>query len=330
MKYKISGIIDLEPVNQLAPESIPEPQPEPSRVAYGTAVNFRYWNNERPEEETQKYLTRLKELFTWGVLEGVGKMTYVHPAQNTWNWKGIDTILAWFNANNMKLKYHTLVWDKKVPRWFKDLPDDGQRRNELRKHIMTVLSRYKGKISIYDIINEPVTARSYACYMGINKWYTGTITSCFKWAREANSEATLLINENHIIEMNTRRAAYKKLILKLLDNQHKAPIGGIGLECHFGKTLLSDEQILKALDDMAEIGLPLYISEFDMVYTTDEYQAEAYKHAYEIFSNHKAVKQIFMWGFYDGRHWRHKAGLFDHQFNPKPAYYSLKPILTGL
>ncbi len=62
--------------------------------------------------------------------------------------------------------------------------------------------------------------------------------------------------------------------------------------------------------------------------TYNDYQAWAYRKFFDIVRNHEATRGLVVWGFYDAT-MHLKAGLFDEDFNEKPVYCSLLPLLTG-
>ncbi|MES2796112.1 MAG: endo-1,4-beta-xylanase, partial [Bacteroidota bacterium] len=50
--------------------------------------------------------------------ENVMKMGPIHPLENQYNWADADSIFAFANRNNIKMRGHTLCWHSQTPKWF--------------------------------------------------------------------------------------------------------------------------------------------------------------------------------------------------------------------
>jgi hypothetical protein len=82
---------------------------------------------------------------------------------------------------------------------------------------------------------------------------------------------------------------------------------------------MEPEDILKRLDAMAELGLPIAITEFDVKATDKRLQGEMLRDAMIAFFSHPSVTGVTMWGFWDAQHWLTDAPLFYQDWTPKPA-----------
>ena len=51
------------------------------------------------------------------VAENAFKFDAVHPAQNTYNFTNTDALVNFAEANEMKIRGHTLVWHNQLPSW---------------------------------------------------------------------------------------------------------------------------------------------------------------------------------------------------------------------
>ena len=81
----------------------------------------------------------------WGQLE---------PRRGQYDWTSSDRLVEFAGANGQSVYGHTLVWHTDLPDW---LPQDGspeELRELLREHITTVVSRYRGKVWAWDVVNE--------------------------------------------------------------------------------------------------------------------------------------------------------------------------------
>ncbi len=74
-----------------------------------------------------------------------------HPSEDRYNWTTPDALVKWCQENNIKVWGHTLVWHAQTGRLVLPAGADGQpvtrelAMERLKKHIMTVVGRYKGQ-----------------------------------------------------------------------------------------------------------------------------------------------------------------------------------------
>src|SRR6185503_252385 len=115
------------------------------------------------------------------------------------NWAPADEIVAFAQANNMKMRGHTLVWHNQLPTWiFVDQKGDTVSKevllNRLKTHITEVVTRYKGKIYAWDVVNEVISDKKDEFYRK-SAWYKicgeEYIAKAFQYAHEADPAALL-------------------------------------------------------------------------------------------------------------------------------------------
>ena len=133
--------------------------------------------------------------------ENAMKMGPIHPKENEYNWKGADSIVAFAQRNNLKLRGHALVWHNQTPDWlFKDA-NGKQVTKELllqrmKEHITSVVSRYKGKIYAWDVVNEVIADEDDKFYRD-SPWFRicgdEFIAKAFEYAHAADPDALLFL-----------------------------------------------------------------------------------------------------------------------------------------
>jgi endo-1,4-beta-xylanase len=106
--------------------------------------------------------------------ENAMKMGPIHPGEREYNWGDADSIVAFAERNNMRLRGHTLVWHNQTPGWlFKDASGNQVSKEVLlqrmKDHITTVVGRYKGKIYAWDVVNEAISDKKDE-YLRPSKW----------------------------------------------------------------------------------------------------------------------------------------------------------------
>jgi endo-1,4-beta-xylanase len=281
--------------------------------------------------------------------ENAMKFAQLHPAQNTYTWEEADYLLNFATQNNMRVHGHTLIWYKNPPAWVLNFQgDEAAWDNLLKTHIQTVVTRYKGKIKSWDVVNEAVaengTLRSTECI-----WYqklgAAYIEKSFRYAHEADPDALLFYNDYGHEFGPTKRTAIINLVNDL--KAKGVPIHGMGLQMHTRYTQ-SDQNLAAAINTAAATGLKVHISELDMEINTGNLLdltfsaglAAQQKAKYEfIVKTYNAIPKsqqfgITTWNVGDADSWirgqynRPDWPLpFDDNYNRKPAYQG---ILDGV
>src|SRR4051812_20189276 len=135
--------------------------------------------------------------------ENAMKMGPIHPRENEYYWKDADSIAAFAKRNGMKLRGHTLCWHSQAPAWiFVDAQGKQVSREvllgRLKEHIQTVVSRYKGTVYAWDVVNEAISDKKDE-YLRPSPWLKiigeDYIAKAFEYAHEADPDAQLFYND---------------------------------------------------------------------------------------------------------------------------------------
>ena len=218
----------------------------------------------------------------------------------------------------------------------------------MREHIHTVVGRYKGRIQVWDVVNEAV-ADGGTNVLRTSFWLEiigpDFIAKAFEYAHEADPDAILRYNDYGLESPAKRR----KLItlIKSLQEQH-VPVMAIGSQTHVSVSSPDFAAEDQALTELETLGLPIHITELDvnsaqggqrstgadvasnaattqggLVTDADRRLADAYANLFRAFVKHqKSVKVVTFWGVNDGVSWRAQGRplLFDANDQPKPAF----------
>jgi endo-1,4-beta-xylanase len=278
---------------------------------FGTAISGRVFRDGADPAEKEKYLTILKENFNAAVHENALKWYSTERRQGETSYADADRMLEWCEQNGIRMRGHCLFWEveKYVQDWVKRL-DAEQLRQAIERRAKEVTTRYRGRITEYDVNNEMVHGNYYASRLGDE-----IHVQMFKWAHEGDPGALLFVNDYSILS-GRDLDAYVKQIKKLL--AMGAPIGGIGAQGHFDAPI-DVAQVKASLDRLAQFGLPIRVTEFDVNTDDEAKKAQFLGEFYRTCFAHPAVEGILMWGFWEGAHWRPKAALWKRDFTPTPA-----------
>lgn len=224
----------------------------------------------------------------------------------------------------------------------------------LETHVKTVVGKYKGQIYSWDVVNEVLNDRGEI--RGINddsKWKaiigdadgdgydSDYIELVFKFAREADPDAQLIINDYGLESRGMKRTGMYNLVKRMLEKG--IPVDGVGLQMHINVFTPSVYEIEEAIELFASLkeynpDFTVLVTEMDMsVYRwmegkkeiTDELlelQAQRYAEIFAMFKRQAEkgnLSTVVMWGLGDADSWlenfpirgRGDAGLlFDKQF----------------
>ena len=291
--------------------------------------------------------------------ENAMKMGPIHPRENEYYWKDADTIAAFAKRNGLKLRGHTLCWHSQAPQWFFTDSTSKQVSKEvllqrLKDHITAVVTRYKGTIYAWDVVNEVISDRPDE-YFRNSLFYQicgeEFVAKAFQYAHEADPNALLFYNDYNEISAS-KRAKIIRMVKGLKDAG--IPIHGIGLQGHWAVNEPSRGQLDSTIKEFSQLGLQLQVTELDIsVYpkehnardrkpadynTTftkekEERQIEVYKMCFEIFRKYKnVISGITFWNISDRHSWldnfpvrgrKDYPLLFDKDLKPKKAFWEV-------
>jgi endo-1,4-beta-xylanase len=296
-----------------------------------------------PEALTGEEGELIRRQFNSLTAENVMKMGPIHPQEDRYNWEPADKIVAFAQANNMRMRGHCLVWHRQTPEWIFQNASREVLLQRMKEHITSVVSRYKGKIYAWDVVNEAInddgSYRESQWYKIIGEEY---IAKAFQYAHEADPDALLFYND-----YNTESPVKREKIFLLLKKLKEAgiPLHAVGIQGHWNLDQSASE-VAKTIDTFATLGLLVQVTELDLsVYkdksetqkdlTTEleQRQADLYKDLFKVFRDHKnTITGITFWNVSDKHSWldnfptrdrKNYPLLFDQQLKPKKAYFEV-------
>ena len=247
--------------------------------------------------------------------------------------KNIDDALAWLRANDIEVRGHNLVWGsfKFLPKSLdgkpvSDLTDD-EWKAAIARRISAQAGRYKGQVYAWDVVNEATTERDLWDKIGWDNF-----VQTFRQAQQADTNARLSYNDYFALNRmgeTPRWTREREVIQMLLDA--KAPLDTIGEQAHLGTPLIPMAQILKNLDEIAALGKPIEITEFDLGLPDDEVNGQYVRDFLIAAYSHPEVQSITQWGFWRGAHWRadEGGGLFNRDWTPRPAALAYEDLVLN-
>lgn len=274
--------------------------------------------------------------FNAGVTGNSFKWSGIQPQHTAPDYTNFNHAVKWTQKVGWNLRAHTLLWggddDHSMPGWVRNLPTPQDIMDTCEMRVTREMTRYKGIIKEYDVINEPLT--DHADHLR-NTVGDSVLWNCLKWARSADPNAELYINDYNV-EYNWGQAEeYRDLILKI--KEMGGPVTGVGMQAHFWDCCRPNiNELVRNVNIVAEAGLPIKFTEYDYGGDlTQEEQAADYIKVLTIAFSHPSIVGMYHWGLSDDGAWRENTGLFNASHKPKLAadtllYYTQKKWATNI
>lgn len=254
--------------------------------------------------------------------ENAMKFGSLRPDATSFSFDTADALVKFCEQNGKSVRGHTLIWNDWPPTWLKqsaarDFP------GIMDRHIETVMGRYAGRITSWDVVNEPFHWKDggalrpgpWALAMGEDY-----IFRAFATAAVADPKAKLVLNEawterSDALGLGTRRA-----LLLLIDRMRDKGlrIDAIGLQAHLMPDQPYDDAGFVAfLHEIEQRGLEIYLTEFDIDERSfqgnfAERDRQVADRAYKFLTaalSVKAVKLLMTWGLSDRYTWWREPSL---------------------
>lgn len=285
---------------------------------FSSIINVPRFRSEGPEYDI--YRAKVRELFNATGNENALKW----PAwESTWGgrYRKEDTIetLRGLREEGLHVRGHVMVW----PSWrnlppsiqkLKDTPEQGRIPQLVLDHIREVGTVTRDVVDEWDVLNEPRVNHDLMDIFGRE-----IMIDWFKAAREVLPDHDLYINDYAILNTppgSANQTFYLELIRFL--QAGGAPIDGVGFQGHLGASLPHPGQVFQTLEDFAELGLKMRVTEFDIDILDEDAQARYTRDFMTVLFSHPGVVGFQMWGFWEGAHWKPNGAMYRKNWEPKP------------
>lgn len=253
-----AGIAGALPQSSNAAQSV--------RVPFGAAVNHYVMPNDAA------YRDAVAAHCDIVVAEGAMKWPYIRPSRDVINFEEGDKLVAFAQQKGLTVRGHTLVWCEANPPWVKALTSVLEAERLLVSHIETTVDHYRGPISSWDVVNEPIAEKPVSpTHLRPGVWHDllgpRYIDLAFQTAAQVAPAQQRVLNE-YGIESTSRqdrakRAAFRRLILDL--RARGVPMTAIGLQGHLnGASEIDKDGVAKFCAEMKSIGLDILVTELDV------------------------------------------------------------------
>jgi endo-1,4-beta-xylanase len=274
--------------------------------------------------------------------ENAMKWDATESSDDNFNFSGADQIVNFATQNGQQVHGHTLVWHSQTPGYVQGLSATAMRA-EMQEHINAVAGRYANNAAVvsWDVVNEAFNedgTRRQSFWQ--NTMGNGYIADAFNFARAADPNARLCINDFNVEGINAKSTAMFNLVQQL--RTQGVPIDCVGFQGHLAIQFGFPNDIQQNLQRFANLGVQVRITELDIRMqlprnaTKDATQATQYRNVVTACNNVTACAGVTIWGFTDRHSWvpdtfqgEGAALIYDENYNQKPAYTAVHDALAG-
>ncbi|WP_018667363.1 endo-1,4-beta-xylanase [Bacteroides gallinarum] len=301
----------------------------------------------------------VKRHFNSIVAENCMKCQTIHPEEDRYDFRQADEFVKFGEDNGMYIIGHCLIWHSQLAPWF-CVDKEGKNvspevlKQRMKEHITTIVSRYKGRIKGWDVVNEAIlddgSYRKSKFYEILGEDF---IPLAFQYAHEADPDAELYYNDYNMHSPGKRDAVVK--LVKDMKSKGLR-VDAVGMQGHVGLDYPSMKDFESSMLAFGSTGVKVMITEWDMSAlptlnrTANISDTVAYKQMLNpypdslpdsisrqwnermsgflnLFIKHSdIVSRVTAWGVSDGDSWKNDfpvrgrkdyALLFDRDYQPK-------------
>ena len=295
--------------------------------------------------------------------ENCMKPAQLQAVEGEFDFARADALVEFAETKGLRVIGHCLVWarDDRTPAWFfQDGAKPADRElllERMRRHIETVVGRYRGRIAAWDVVNEALDDGSGS--LRPSGWEKACgeefIVEAFRAAHRADPDAILIYND-----YGNERPAKREKMLRLIRSlrEQDVPVHAIGLQGHYELDAVPLDDLEATLAVARELGLRVVVSELDLdviprsrwwaengryrdeLSKLDPYtdgcppeilqrQAAQYGELFQLFRRYAdVIERVSFWNLHDGQSWlnyfpwrrTNHPLLFDREGRPKPAF----------
>jgi endo-1,4-beta-xylanase len=275
-----------------------------------------------------------------------------------WQWNAQQAVDAidWLNGVGIdKIRGHNLIW----PYWgwmpaspgdtygginYRSDPDKADALEEYEAHVAVdgptaalawikarIIGhiqeqasdpRIRGRLEDWDVINEPIYANELLSLVGeaeMNRWLAA--------ARAADPSARLFVNDYPALDGGAQLDAFYDLLTRMIASN--AEVDGLGLQGHLGATTPDIDRVLATFERFDSLGLPMQITEFDIVHADEQVQADYLRDMMLAAFSTPSIDTFLIWGFWQDRHWQPDAALWRSDWSIKPNGQTFIDLLNS-
>jgi GH35 family endo-1,4-beta-xylanase len=249
--------------------------------------------------------------------------------QDAKKWKGVLSGLAWLKEHDIDVRAHCVVWGswRKNPPAMREAFEKNPEglRQEIRREMVARMTALKdlGAIYEWDAINEGYRSNDWTTMLGRQE-----MVEWIKLARQTDPNVKLVLNEGLGLGAADERFDWFCDAVKFLKDGG-APLDGLGLQAHQGKTIADPAEMVRRLDTLARFGLDIRLTEVDQRTLDEPLQADCLRDLLTVAFSHPSVSGFTFWGFWDSQHDFYNTYFYRKDWSLKPSGQAYKDLVFG-
>lgn len=271
----------------------------------------------------------ITERFNWAVFANESKWYANEAQQGVETYDKADALLDWCDSNRFPSRGHCVFWEpeKWQPKWVVGLSEQ-ELKASVERRLEHCVSHFAGRFHHWDVNNEMLHGSFYRDRLGEEIW-----PWMFQRVRDLDPEVKLYVNDFNVLSVDqdfsaVQTSEYVSQTRRLMEMG--APVDGVGIQGHvWYEDVLSNPGVIRErLDEVATLGLPIWITEFDVADDDQTKNADVLELVYRTCFEHPSVDGIVTWMPWEGDSWRGpNMGLADLNWIPKPPCVRLDSLL---
>ena len=190
------------------------------------------------------------------------KWMYIQPSPNYFNFTVADKYVDFGTKNNMHIVGHALVWHSQLADFMQNIESKAEMTKHFENHIYTLVSRYKGKINAWDVVNEAFnedgSMRESVFYKLLGKNY---IEKAFELTHNADPNVDLIYNDYNLYKKEKRDGVIN-MVKQMKSKGIK--IDAVGVQAHWSLNQPSLYEIEQIILDISKLGVDVMFTELDI------------------------------------------------------------------
>jgi endo-1,4-beta-xylanase len=269
-----------------------------------------------------RYLDILRKECSVLVPENELKSYTIAAERDRYNFEPGDRIAGFASSNGIKLRGHTLIWNRNefTPKWLLDsfgtLSAEAAERY-LRDYIRRVCTHYGDQVFSWDVVNETIDPKTgqvretpFTRVLGFD-----ALRIAYEAAREHAPRAQLVYND--YMSWEAGNETHRNGVLRLLERfkSSNVPVDAFGIQSHLGNDghiHAAQRKEWKAfVDEAVRMGYRLLITEFDVndkdlpadIGARDAQAAAVAREYLDLMLSYRQLDQVLCWGMVDKYSW---------------------------
>jgi endo-1,4-beta-xylanase len=312
-------------------------------LLYGCAVSVRHLQTD------EAYTSLIQQQAGIVVAESSMKWGPMRPSPAEFDFAAADKLVAFAEANGMKIRGHNLCWHRQLPKWFAGYATKENAKDLLAHHIQTVMGRYKGRIQSWDVVNEAVLpSDGRPDHLRDTPWLKllgpGYLELAYSTARASDPGTKLTYNDYGIEAEDEASTKKRAAVLELVTSLHaQGLLDAVGVQSHISAGTQYGQGLSNFLTAIEKLGLEIYITEMDVNdrhlgpddAARDKAVAATYRQYLDQVLRNPAVKAVLTWGITDEFTWLNgedsrddhlpeRCLPFDAELKPVAAFFAMR------